>query len=90
MLDLEFEASVGYLRPSLKKINNIARSQWLTPVILATQEAEIWRITVGSQPRQISSQDPISKIPDTKRYFCGVAQGVGPEFKPQYHTHTHI
>jgi hypothetical protein len=26
---------------------------WFTPVILATQETEIRRITVGSQPRQI-------------------------------------
>jgi hypothetical protein len=30
-----------------------------------------------------SSQDPISKIPNTKR-AGGVAQGVGPEFKPWY------
>jgi hypothetical protein len=30
-----------------------ARRQWLTPVILATQEAEIRRISVRSQPRQI-------------------------------------
>jgi hypothetical protein len=27
--------------------------QWFTPVILATQEAEIRRIEIGSQPRQI-------------------------------------
>jgi hypothetical protein len=33
----------------------------LTPVILATQEAEIRRITVRSQPRANSSQDAISK-----------------------------
>jgi hypothetical protein len=31
----------------------MARYQWLTPVILATQEAEIRRIVVRSQPRQI-------------------------------------
>jgi hypothetical protein len=42
-------------------------------VILATQEAEIRRIRVQSQPRANSLRDPIS-----------VAQGVGPEFKPQY------
>jgi hypothetical protein len=30
-----------------------AGHRWLTPVILATQEAEIRRITVRSQPRQI-------------------------------------
>jgi hypothetical protein len=34
-----------------------------------------------------SLRDPISKIPNTKR-AGGVAQGVGPEFKPRYHTHT--
>jgi hypothetical protein len=31
-----------------------------------------------------SLQDPISKEPITKR-DDGVAQGIGPEFKPQYH-----
>jgi hypothetical protein len=39
----------------------------------------------GSKPAQANSlQDPISKIPNTKK-AGGVAQGVGPEFKPQYH-----
>jgi hypothetical protein len=33
----------------------------LMSVILATQEAEIRRMTVRSQPRQISSQEPIQK-----------------------------
>jgi hypothetical protein len=35
------------------------------PVILATQEAEIRRIVVRSQPRQIFLRDPISKNPNT-------------------------
>jgi hypothetical protein len=31
----------------------LAGCQWLTPVILATQDTEIRRIVVQSQPRQI-------------------------------------
>jgi hypothetical protein len=39
----------------------------------------------SSKPAQAnSSQDPISKKPSQK-ITGGVAQGVGPEFKPQYH-----
>jgi hypothetical protein len=36
-------------------------------VILATQEAEIRRITVGSQPPANNSGDPISEKPTTKK-----------------------
>jgi hypothetical protein len=36
-------------------------------VILATQEAEIRRIAIQSQPGQIVLQDPISKKPFTKK-----------------------
>jgi hypothetical protein len=36
-----------------KKKSNEGRHQRLTPVILATQEAEIRRIMVQSQPKQI-------------------------------------
>jgi hypothetical protein len=37
------------------------------PVILATQEAEIRRIAIQSQPRQIVHIDPVSKKPSTKK-----------------------
>jgi hypothetical protein len=42
---------------SKKEIKNIISAQccWLTPVILATQKAEIMRITVPSQPWTNSS-----------------------------------
>jgi UDP-N-acetylglucosamine:LPS N-acetylglucosamine transferase len=54
------------------------------PVILATWEAEIRRITVRSQPRQIVHETLSRKNPSQKR-ASRVAQGVGLEFKPQYH-----
>jgi hypothetical protein len=60
------------------------RHWWLTPVILATQEVEIKRITFQSQPRQIDHKTLSRKKPSQKR-AGGVAQGVDPEFKPQYH-----
>jgi hypothetical protein len=34
------------------------------------------------------SRDPVSKKPITKKRAGGVAQGVGPEFKPHYHQKT--
>jgi hypothetical protein len=59
---------------------------WLTPVILATQKAEDQEDCSLKPAQANSSKDPISKIPNTKR-VSGVAQGVGCQFKPQYHTH---
>jgi hypothetical protein len=54
------------------------------PVILATQKAEIRRITVRrSQPEQIIHEILSQKYPSQKR-AGGVGQGEGPELKPQY------
>jgi hypothetical protein len=39
---------------------------WLTPVILATQETEIRRITIGSQPGQTVPRDSYLEKPFTK------------------------
>jgi hypothetical protein len=60
------------------------------PIILATQEAEIRRIMVRSQPRQIVCKTLSQKSPHKhkthkhKKGPGGVAQGIVPEFKPLY------
>jgi hypothetical protein len=46
--DFEFQVSLGYIKRSFGH-------QWLTPVILASQEAEIRRISVQSHPQANSS-----------------------------------
>jgi hypothetical protein len=53
-------------------------------IILAIQEAEIRMITVWCQPGEIVLETLSRKNPSQKR-AGGVAEGVGPEFKPQYH-----
>jgi hypothetical protein len=50
----------------------------------ATQEAEMRRIMVQGQPRQIVLKTLSRKNPSQK-WAGGVAQGIGSEFKPQYH-----
>jgi hypothetical protein len=57
---------------------------WLTLVILATQEEEL-RIVVQSQPGQIVLETLSQKKTHHKKRTGRVAQGKGPEFKPQYH-----
>jgi hypothetical protein len=54
------------------------------PIILATQEAEIRRIMVRSQPREIDRKTLSRKNPSQIKRAGGASQGVGPEFKPQY------
>jgi hypothetical protein len=46
--DQEFKASSGYIARPCLNLNNKKKAghRWLTPVILATQEAEIRRIGV--------------------------------------------
>jgi hypothetical protein len=48
--------------------HNGAQRQWLTPIMLGTQEAEMGRITVQGQPRQKSLQD---------HYLNGKKAGLG-------------
>jgi hypothetical protein len=52
-------------------------------VIPATLEAHIGRIVVQSQPQANSSWTPSGKSTSQKTADA-VAQGEGPEFKPQY------
>jgi hypothetical protein len=49
------------------KISFLTRHWWLTPVILATQEAEIRRLEVQSQPRQIVCKTLSRKKTITKK-----------------------
>jgi hypothetical protein len=69
---------------TIKEIFKGARCWWLTPVIPATQEAEIRRTEVQRQSGANSSRDPNSKKPitHTHKRSRGVTQGVGSEFKP--------
>jgi hypothetical protein len=54
-------------------------------VILATQEAEIRRIIVQSQPRQIVHETLFGEKKKITKRAGGVAQDIGHEFKPQHH-----
>jgi hypothetical protein len=49
-----------------RRKKSFADGQWLTPVILATQEAEIRRIKIQGQPRQIVCNILSQKYPAQK------------------------
>jgi hypothetical protein len=49
------------------KTSLVGQCQWLTLVILATQETKIRRITVQSQLREIICETPSQKYPTQKR-----------------------
>jgi hypothetical protein len=72
------------VEPPLSENPKSAEHRWLKPVILATQEAEIRKIVVGSQPKQIVHKTLSQKYPSKQR-AGGVAQAAGSEFKPQHH-----
>jgi hypothetical protein len=72
------------VRTSLTSYKNYNTSTcwWLTPVILAPLEAEVW-----SQPQANSLWYPSLKTPNTKQGWQSGPSGRArdPQFKPQYH-----
>jgi hypothetical protein len=54
--ETQAQASLGHITHPVSENNKRAGCWWLMPVIPATQEAEIRRIIVRSNPRQIVSK----------------------------------
>jgi hypothetical protein len=65
----------GFLNSSLKQSTR-AGCQWLTPIILASQEAEIRRILVQGQPGQIVLETLSQNYPAQKRAGGGTGKGL--------------
>jgi hypothetical protein len=63
---------------------------WLTSVIPATQEAEIRRITVGGQPRQIVLEILPRKYPTQKKGWRSGSTTVSFLFLPGHRCHSHF
>jgi hypothetical protein len=53
----------------------LAGHWWLSPIILATQEAEIRRIAVPSQPGQIDCETLSQKCPTQKKDWWNGSSG---------------
>jgi hypothetical protein len=87
-----FLAKVSNMHYRIIKKYSFTGCQWLMHAILATWEAEIGRIAVQGQPKQIVRKTPISKI-TTAKWTGSVIQAVehllckarSPEFKLQSH-----
>jgi hypothetical protein len=62
----DVQGQPGQQSETLSQINS-AGCQWLTPIILTTEEAEIRRIDVQSQPGQIVLETLSRKNPSQKR-----------------------
>jgi hypothetical protein len=67
-----------------ERIHFYAGRWWLLPIILATQEAEIRRMQFEASPGKIVCKTLSRKKKKSQKRDGGVAQGVDPEFKPQY------
>jgi hypothetical protein len=71
------------MKRQVQRRHLVAGHRWLTPVILATQEAEIRRITVRSQPWQAVRKTLYRKKKRGGGWWSG-SRDIGPVFKPQY------
>jgi hypothetical protein len=69
--DLDFKVNV-------ENNSYVGRHQWLVPVILATQEAEIRKTAVLSQPRQIVGESPSQKYTTRKKDWWNGSHGTAP------------
>jgi hypothetical protein len=68
-----------------KKVIVTLGAGWIKPVTLTTWEAEIRKNMVQSQPRHTVPATPCLEKTLHKKRSGGVAEGVGPEFKPETH-----
>jgi hypothetical protein len=64
---MDWKIILRYWKIILPQSYGIAKCRWLTPVIPATQEAEIRTISAQSQPQADSSWNTILKRPIQKR-----------------------